>query len=60
MTRGIVLVPGDRTREGLSGVILGSNLQTGTPSVGAEYLLPAFAGALLGAGRTIQLLMRDG
>jgi len=34
---------------GISGVMLGSILQTGTPSVGAEYLLPAFAGALLGA-----------
>jgi ribose transport system permease protein len=34
---------------GIAGVLLGSVLQTGTPSVGAEYLLPAFAGALLGA-----------
>jgi ribose transport system permease protein len=34
---------------GVAGVLLGSILQTGTPSVGAEYLLPAFAGALLGA-----------
>lgn len=34
---------------GIAGVLLGSILQTGTPSVGAEYLLPAFAGALLGA-----------
>jgi ribose transport system permease protein len=33
----------------IGGVVLGSILQTGTPSVGAEYLLPAFAGALLGA-----------
>jgi ribose transport system permease protein len=33
----------------IAGVVLGSILQTGTPSVGAEYLLPAFAGALLGA-----------
>jgi ribose transport system permease protein len=33
----------------IAGVLLGSILQTGTPSVGAEYLLPAFAGALLGA-----------
>lgn len=33
----------------IAGVILGSILQTGTPSVGSEYLLPAFAGALLGA-----------
>jgi ribose transport system permease protein len=33
----------------IAGIILGSILQTGTPSVGAEYLLPAFAGALLGA-----------
>jgi ribose transport system permease protein len=34
---------------GIAGVLLASILQTGTPSVGAEYLLPAFAGALLGA-----------
>jgi ribose transport system permease protein len=34
---------------GIAGILLGSILQTGTPSVGAEYLLPAFAGALLGA-----------
>lgn len=34
---------------GLAGIVLGSILQTGTPSVGPEYLLPAFAGALLGA-----------
>jgi ribose transport system permease protein len=33
----------------IAGIFLGSILQTGTPSVGAEYLLPAFAGALLGA-----------
>ena len=29
--------------------MLGSLLQTGTPSVGPEYLLPAFAATLLGA-----------
>ena len=29
--------------------MLGSILQTGTPSVGPEYLLPAFAATLLGA-----------
>lgn len=34
---------------GVAGVILGSILESGTPSVGPEYLLPAFAGALLGA-----------
>ncbi len=33
----------------LAGIILGSLLQTGTPSVGPEYLLPAFAATLLGA-----------
>jgi ribose transport system permease protein len=32
-----------------AGVLLGSILRSGTPSVGAEYLLPAFAGSLLGA-----------
>lgn len=32
-----------------AGVILGANLRTGTASVGPEYLLPAFAGAMLGA-----------
>jgi ribose transport system permease protein len=34
---------------GFAGLVLGSILQTGTPSVGPEYLLPAFAGSLLGA-----------
>ncbi len=34
---------------GLAGIVLGSILQTGTPSVGPEYLLPGFAAALLGA-----------
>jgi ribose transport system permease protein len=33
----------------VAGIILGANLRTGTASVGPEYLLPAFAGALLGA-----------
>lgn len=33
----------------IAGVLLGSILRSGTPSVGAEYLLPAFAGSLLGA-----------
>jgi ribose transport system permease protein len=33
----------------MAGILLGSILRSGTPSVGAEYLLPAFAGALLGA-----------
>ena len=34
---------------GFAGIVLGSILQTGTPSVGPEYLLPAFAATLLGA-----------
>ncbi|MGO8833084.1 MAG: ABC transporter permease, partial [Roseiarcus sp.] len=34
---------------GVAGILLGSILQTGTPSVGPEYLLPAFAATLLGA-----------
>ncbi len=34
---------------GIGGIVLGSILQTGTPSVGPEYLLPAFAATLLGA-----------
>ena len=34
---------------GLAGIMLGSILQTGTPSVGPDYLLPAFAATLLGA-----------
>lgn len=34
---------------GFAGLVLGSILQTGTPSVGPEYLLPAFAATLLGA-----------
>jgi ribose transport system permease protein len=34
---------------GFAGIVLGSVLQTGTPSVGPEYLLPAFAATLLGA-----------
>ena len=34
---------------GIAGIMLGSLLQTGTPSVGPDYLLPAFAAALLGA-----------
>lgn len=33
----------------IAGIILGANLRTGTASVGPEYLLPAFAGAMLGA-----------
>lgn len=33
----------------LAGIMLGSILETGTPSVGPEYLLPAFAATLLGA-----------
>jgi ribose transport system permease protein len=34
---------------GVAGLMLGSILETGTPSVGPEYLLPAFAATLLGA-----------
>ena len=34
---------------GLAGIMLGSILETGTPSVGPDYLLPAFAATLLGA-----------
>lgn len=34
---------------GVAGIMLGSILQAGTPSVGPEYLLPAFAATLLGA-----------
>ena len=33
----------------MAGILLGSILRSGTPSVGPEYLLPAFAGSLLGA-----------
>lgn len=33
----------------LAGIILASNLRSGTASVGSAYLLPAFAGAMLGA-----------
>ncbi|MBZ8135134.1 ABC transporter permease [Afifella sp. IM 167] len=33
----------------IGGILLGSILRSATPSVGPEYLLPAFAGALLGA-----------
>jgi len=34
---------------GIAGIMLASILGTGTPSVGPEYLLPAFASTLLGA-----------
>ena len=34
---------------GVAGIMLASILGTGTPSVGPEYLLPAFASTLLGA-----------
>ena len=34
---------------GIAGILLGSILESGTPSVGPEYLLPAFASTLLGA-----------
>jgi ribose transport system permease protein len=33
----------------IAGIVLASILRSGTPSVGPEYLLPAFAGSLLGA-----------
>ncbi|MFD9519221.1 ABC transporter permease [Streptomyces sp. NPDC059979] len=34
---------------GFAGVLLAAQQQTGNPSVGLDYLLPAFVGALLGA-----------
>ncbi|MGW2597399.1 ABC transporter permease [Streptomyces klenkii] len=34
---------------GLAGVLLAAQQQTGNPSVGMDYLLPAFVGALLGS-----------
>jgi ribose transport system permease protein len=34
---------------GLAGVVLASQLQSGSPSAGSSYLLPAFAAAFLGA-----------
>lgn len=34
---------------GIAGVLLAAQQQIGNPSVGLDYLLPAFAGALLGA-----------
>ncbi|BAS12024.1 ribose transport system permease protein RbsC [Arthrobacter sp. Hiyo8] len=34
---------------GVAGVLLASQQQIGNPSVGMDYLLPAFVGALLGA-----------
>ncbi|MFI7357605.1 ABC transporter permease [Streptomyces avidinii] len=34
---------------GLAGVLLAAQQQTGNPSVGLDYLLPAFVGALLGS-----------
>ena len=34
---------------GVAGVVLASTLQTGSPSAGAPFLLPAFAAAFLGA-----------
>ncbi|WP_460062103.1 ABC transporter permease [Streptomyces sp. YKOK-I1] len=34
---------------GIAGVLLAAQQQLGNPSVGLDYLLPAFAGALLGA-----------
>jgi len=37
------------TIAGITGVVLGSQLRVGQATVGADYLLPAFAGALLGA-----------
>jgi ribose transport system permease protein len=37
------------TIAGIAGVVLGSQLRVGQATVGADYLLPAFAGALLGA-----------
>jgi ribose transport system permease protein len=37
------------TLTGVAGVLLGSELRVGQSTVGADFLLPAFAGALLGA-----------
>jgi ribose transport system permease protein len=37
------------TVSGIAGVVLGSELRVGQATVGADFLLPAFAGALLGA-----------
>jgi len=37
------------TLAGIAGVMLGSNLGTASPSTGSSLLLPAFAGAFLGA-----------
>lgn len=37
------------TLTGMAGVMLGSELRVGQSTVGADFLLPAFAGALLGA-----------
>jgi ribose transport system permease protein len=37
------------TLTGIAGVMLGSELRVGQSTVGADFLLPAFAGALLGA-----------
>jgi len=37
------------TLTGIAGVVLGSELRVGQSTVGADFLLPAFAGALLGA-----------
>ena len=37
------------TIAGVAGVVLGSQLRVGQATVGADFLLPAFAGALLGA-----------
>jgi ribose transport system permease protein len=37
------------TLTGIAGVLLGSELRVGQSTVGADFLLPAFAGALLGA-----------
>jgi ribose transport system permease protein len=34
---------------GIAGVILGSQLRAGNPTIGPEYLLPAFVGAFLGS-----------
>ncbi|MEU1407606.1 ABC transporter permease [Streptomyces sp. NPDC005728] len=34
---------------GFAGILLAAQLQVGNPSVGLDYLLPAFAGALLGS-----------
>ncbi|WP_338681357.1 ABC transporter permease [Streptomyces acidiscabies] len=46
---GIYAFAGSGTVVGCAGVLLASQQQIGNPSVGMDYLLPAFVGALLGS-----------